>query len=95
MILVDYKAAVGKMNDLVRIAKGVSKEVAKMEDEIEELGIFWNSSAMEEYAIRLNAELYNTKALIEKIKNSIKLLYEVICSFDEAERKVMNMIEFM
>jgi len=95
MILFDYKAVGIRLKALLIIAKNISSEIAKMEEEIEELGIFWESEAMGEYAIRLTADMYNARAMLEKIKQSIRELCEIIKRFDESERKVMAMIENM
>ena len=95
LILFDYKATCSKLKNLLYIAKKISEEITAMEEEIEELGIFWDSDAMGEYALRITADLYTARAMLERIKQSIRTLSEVIIKFDLTEKKVMSMIDSM
>lgn len=91
-IKVEYTGLGKRLYELLSIAKEVNFEIERMEEVFEELGIFWDSDAQGEYAIRVTADLYNSKAILRKICVCLKELAGLLKRFDEAEMKVSEMV---
>lgn len=92
-IKLDFRAVSAKLFEMIEIAKEVRYEIENMEEVMDNLGIFWDSEAGGEYAMRFYADLYYAKALLEKIKWGMKTLLSVMRQFDDSERKIRAVIE--
>ena len=92
IIKLEYKAISLKIYELMNIAREVGREIDLLETYTDELFAFWNSMAEAEYYMRIMADLYNAKALNEKIKQEVRVFSEGVKRFDDAEKRVNEMI---
>ena len=95
VLKLEYEVISVRIYELMNLAKEVKKEIENMENTIEDLGIFWESMAQAEYVMRITAELYNSKAFLEKVKQSIKTLSDTVKKIDEAECSIGEIIKTM
>ena len=95
VIMLDYERINKMMREMMLAATEVKNEIENMEETIEDLGIFWASNASNEYAMRVNTDLYTAKAMLIGITAGIKTLAESVVRFDAAERGIREMIEGM
>ena len=95
VIMLDYERINKMMREMMLATKEVKNEIENMEETIEDLGIFWASNASNEYAMRVNTDLYTAKAMLIGITAGIKKLAESVVRFDAAERGIREMIEGM
>lgn len=92
-IMIEYMQMNEKLAQMMTMLIGIKKEIEAMENTMEDLGIFWNSDASEEYAIKNAADLYNAKALVIKLLYSIKELHDFMENMDKAERHIGALID--
>ena len=95
VIKMDYIGIIKMINEMLRIAKEVKRETEHMEEVTEDLYVFWESEAKMEYAMRLCADFYSIKAMLEEMKQSIRLLAGVVRKFDENEKSIRGIIAAM
>lgn len=95
IIKIEYNNVSRGIYELFSLSKEVGKEIEHLDEIIEDLGIFWNSDVSEEYALKLNADIYNVRAILKKIVFYIKQLADVIYKFDEVEGVIKNRIDEM
>lgn len=95
LIKVDYYAMNKLLVEMINIAKEVQIEIEKMEETVENLGIFWNSDSSAEYAMRINVDLYSARAILETIRRSINSMILTAKTFDQTERSIREIIRDM
>lgn len=92
IIKADYASIDSRLCELSSIVKEVRNEMEMMDEAVQNLGIFWESEASCEYALRINADMYVIRALLEKISLMIHSAREAVMRLDNAEVLVGNFI---
>jgi len=92
IIRADYSAIDARLCDLARIVVMIRKEIEFLEEVIENLGIFWDSEASEEYAVQITADLVVVSALAEKAGITVQAIRGAIEKLDNAELQVGEII---
>lgn len=92
LIRLEYSKISSKVSELINVAREVKKEIENMERTVEDLGVFWDSQSEAEYVMRLTADLYSARALLEKVKLNIRVLADTVRKFDEVECQIGELI---
>jgi len=95
ILMLDYISVCARICELKEVVKEVKNEIENMEETIEDLGIFWVSDAQAEYAMRLTADLFNARTLVEKINDNIESISNTVRKFDETDSFIRGVIEEM
>lgn len=95
LIKMDYVQVNKMMSEMIHTVKEVKNEIECMEETVEDLGIFWESEASMEYAMRITTDFYTAKAMLSEVKAGIRALAESVQRFDAAERSIRELIEEM
>jgi len=88
VIRADYNLIDKRLCELSKIIKEVKNELEVMDDTIENIGIFWESDAGSEYAIRITSDMLVILALAEKIGQTINSMRDAVGKLDKAETQI-------
>jgi len=93
IIRADYRQIDKRLCELSVVLKAVKNELEEMDDAIQNLGIFWESEAGCEYALRITADMVTIAALAEKTGQNINSMREAVGRLDSAEKQVGILME--
>lgn len=93
VIKVDYIRVNSFLSEMMKLTEEVMREFERMDEVVEDFSIFWDSEASGEYGMRIYTDLYNAKAVIQKSQYNIRMIGAVLRKFDDAEKKIGNLVD--
>lgn len=88
VIRANYKKMNESLKRLYEIATSLTSEIEHLEEVVDNLQIFWDGYANEEYLIKFDVDMGHAAILLEKTKNTAFLINEALEKYQKCEQEV-------
>ncbi len=88
VIRANYKKMNESLKRLYDIATYLASEIEHLAETMDNLQIFWDGYANEEYLIKFDADMGHAAVLLEKTRNTAFIINEALDKYQKCEQEV-------
>lgn len=95
VIRANYRKMNDRLKRLYEIANATEEEIQRMVDLVDNLQIFWDGYANEEYLIKFDTDMGHASILLEKLKDTAILINNALEKYQRCEQEIAMKISSM